>query len=52
LIPFWAERLGKNVLEASQISERKGKLYCENLGDRVIISGKARTYSVGTLWTD
>jgi predicted PhzF superfamily epimerase YddE/YHI9 len=51
LIPFWAERLGKNILKASQISERVGKLYCQNLGERVIISGKAKTYSMGSLWT-
>jgi predicted PhzF superfamily epimerase YddE/YHI9 len=51
LIPFWAERLGKMYLKPHKF-QRGGKLYCENLGDRVIISGKARTYSVGTLWTD
>lgn len=51
LIPFWAERLGKNLLKASQISERIGKLFCENLGERVIISGKAKTYSIGSFWT-
>lgn len=52
LIPFWAERLGKNRMEAIQLSERRGTLYCQNKGDRVIISGNARTYSVGHLWTD
>lgn len=52
LIPFWAERLNKNVLFAMQVSERLGKLYCEHQNDRVIISGKARTYSVGEFWLD
>jgi len=52
LIPYWAEKLGKNDLYAMQVSERLGKLFCENKGERVIISGQARTYSIGTLWLD
>ncbi len=52
LIPFWAERLGKNELSAIQISERVGHLQCENKGDRVIISGRAKTYSIGSIWID
>ncbi|MEP0264293.1 PhzF family phenazine biosynthesis protein [Dokdonia sp.] len=51
LIPFWALRLGKNKLSAMQISERVGTLQCQQKGDRVIISGKARTYAIGHLWT-
>ncbi len=50
LIPFWANRLNKNELSAMQISERIGKLNCLNNGNRVIISGQARTYSIGNLW--
>jgi len=50
LIPFWAKRLTKDKLLALQLSERGGKLYCENKPDRVIIAGKARTYSVGRFW--
>jgi len=52
LIPFWARRLNKKELIALQISERVGKLYCEENGDRVIISGEAKTYSIGNLWTE
>ena len=52
LIPFWAARLGKKVLHAVQVSERVGKLLCEDRGDRVIISGQAKTYSIATLWTE
>ena len=52
LIPFWSSRLGKNHLIAVQISDRVGKLYCQNKKDRVIISGKAKTYSIGNLWTE
>ena len=52
LIPFWANRLGRNTLSAMQISERMGELNCVNKEDRVIISGQARTYSIGNLWID
>ena len=52
LIPFWANRLNKNNLSAIQISERIGKLNCVNKENRVLISGQARTYSIGNLWTD
>ena len=52
LIPFWATRLNKKELIALQISERVGKLYCEENGDRVIISGEAKTYSIGNLWIE
>lgn len=50
LIPFWAERLNKSKLSALQVSERLGKLSCEAKGDRVLISGQARTYSIGSIW--
>jgi hypothetical protein len=50
LIPFWAKRLGKKELHAIQISERRGELFCQNKEDRVVISGKAKTYAVGTIW--
>ncbi|OJY99963.1 MULTISPECIES: PhzF family phenazine biosynthesis protein [Sphingobacterium] len=52
LIPFWASRLGKDTLFSRQLSEREGQLYCENKNDRVIVAGKARTYSQGFIWID
>lgn len=52
LIPFWAERLGKDHLKAYQISERMGVLHCENRGDRVLIGGEAVTYLKGTITAD
>ena len=52
LIPFWSLKLGKNELNALQISDRIGKLQCQNRKDRVIIRGKAKTYSIGNLWTE
>ncbi|MBC7493435.1 MAG: PhzF family phenazine biosynthesis protein [Flavobacterium sp.] len=50
LIPFWATKLKKNNLTAFQISERVGKLICEYKIDRVLISGQAKTYSIGCLY--
>ncbi len=44
LAPYWAEKLGKNVLRARQISKRGGDVLCEVKGDRVELSGKAVTY--------
>ena len=52
LVPFWAERLQKNELDAEQRSQRGGLLKCSLVGDKVVLVGKARTYAVGTLWTE
>ncbi|WGD35025.1 PhzF family phenazine biosynthesis protein [Olleya sp. YS] len=52
LIPFWSSRLKKNELHAIQMSDRVGTLRCQNKKDRVIISGQAKTYSIGNLWTE
>jgi predicted PhzF superfamily epimerase YddE/YHI9 len=52
LIPFWADRLQKDTLFARQISSRVGELFCQSKGSRVSISGKAKTYSAGTIWID
>lgn len=52
LTPFWAVRMGKKSLFARQLSERGGELYCEDRGERVIISGKAITYAMGKLFPD
>ncbi|MBA1202571.1 PhzF family phenazine biosynthesis protein [Pseudomonas capeferrum] len=49
LAPYWAQRLGKQVLTAEQGGKRKGQLTCELIGDRVIISGKAVLYMKGTI---
>jgi PhzF family phenazine biosynthesis protein len=49
LIPFWAQRLGKQQLFAKQISRRGGELFCRLLGDRVGIGGQAILYSRGEL---
>lgn len=52
LIPFWSQRLDKKTLFAIQLSERSGKLYCEDRNERVMISGKAKTYSEGYFWIE
>jgi PhzF family phenazine biosynthesis protein len=49
LIPFWAKRLGKDELDAVQVSKRRGILKCKNLGDRVEMTGPAVTYLKGNL---
>ena len=52
LIPYWSEKLNKTEMIAHQISARGGKLFCKDNGDRVAITGNARTYSIGKLWTE
>lgn len=52
LIPFWSDRLGKTLLSAKQLSERSGNIQCANKGERVIVSGQAKTYAIGHIWTD
>lgn len=49
LTPYWSERLGKKKLFARQISRRGGELWCENLGARVKIAGRAVRYLEGTI---
>jgi len=49
LIPYWAKKLEKQQLVARQISKRGGLLYCSNLGDRVLIGGKAQTFALGKM---
>lgn len=49
LIPYWAKIFGKDKLHAYQLSARKGELWCELKGDRVLMSGKAVTYLRGEI---
>jgi predicted PhzF superfamily epimerase YddE/YHI9 len=50
LIPYWANRLGKNDMHAYQISARRGELWCQLKGDRVLMSGRAVTYLKGEIY--
>ncbi|HEX8249041.1 MAG TPA: PhzF family phenazine biosynthesis protein [Pyrinomonadaceae bacterium] len=50
LIPYWAERLGKEKLYARQLSARGGELFCELSGERVRIGGNAALYLKGEIY--
>lgn len=47
LVPWWAERLGRDCFNAHQASARGGYLDCELAGDRVILGGAAVTVIEG-----
>lgn len=49
LVPYWAARLGKQVLVARQLSARGGDLRCELRGERVIIGGTTVEYLRGEI---
>ena len=51
LIPYWAERLGKDMLHALQVSPRGGELFCryDKGKGRVRIGGRSVTYLEGTI---
>lgn len=50
LTPYWAERLGRTILKARQLSARGGELHCELKGDRVDIAGQAAFYMQGEVF--
>lgn len=50
LIPYWSKKLNKKTLSALQLSQRGGQLFCEDKGERVIISGNAVTYLIGEIF--
>ena len=50
LTPYWSNELLKKRMNAQQVSDRKGELFCELKKDRVEISGKAVTYFKGYLF--
>ena len=49
LVPYWSARLGKKKLHALQVSARGGELFCEDLGDRVTLAGRAVLFAKGEL---
>lgn len=49
LAPFWAERLGRNPLQARQVSQRGGAVTCRVAGDRIFLSGRATPYLEGSI---
>ena len=50
IVPYWANRLGREEIVAYQASRRGGTLYCRMEGDRVKLAGKATLYSMATLY--
>lgn len=50
LTPFWADKLGKTKMTAHQLSRRGGKFICEMDGDKILLSGSARTVAEGSLF--
>jgi len=49
LVPYWANKTGKTKFHALQLSQRGGELFCEQMGDRVVIAGRAVAYLEGTI---
>jgi PhzF family phenazine biosynthesis protein len=49
LTPYWSKRLGKQKMQARQLSSRGGMLFCEDRGERVEIGGSAVTYLRGEI---
>ncbi len=48
MVPYWAERLGRNRFSAFQASARGGRLGCELRGEQVILTGQCVTVIEGT----
>lgn len=44
LTPYWSSKLGKESLDARQLSRRGGDIHCEARGERVVLSGRAVTF--------
>ncbi len=49
IVPYWANRLGKDDILAFQASERTDILHCQMDGERVRLSGKAALFSIAEL---
>jgi len=49
LTPIWSQKLKKERLTALQLSQRKGNLVCKLMGERVRITGNAKTYLIGEI---
>ena len=50
LTPYWSNKFLKKRMNAQQISNRKGELFCNLKKNRVEISGKAITYLKGHIY--
>jgi PhzF family phenazine biosynthesis protein len=50
LTTYWNKKTGNLKFNAIQLSLRKGKLECELKGDRVLMTGSAKTYLKGEIY--
>lgn len=50
IAPYWSKKLGKTKFRAKQVSSRGGYLDLQITGDRLLISGQARTYLKGQIF--
>jgi len=50
LVPYWAEKLGKNTLHARQVSARGGETVARLQGNRVMLEGQAALYLEGRIF--
>ena len=51
LMPYWAERLDSDELDARQVSSRGGNISCRLDGDRVFLRGRCTLYLKGEIET-
>lgn len=49
IVPYWAEKLGKDEILAYQASKRGGTLYCRREGSRISLAGHAALYSAAEI---
>lgn len=49
LVPYWARQLGKDRLEALQLSRRGGRLMAALMGERIALGGRVQPYLKGEL---
>lgn len=49
IVPYWAQRLGRNDIHAYQASKRGGHLFCRLDGDRVRLAGSCVPYLEGSI---
>lgn len=49
LVPYWAEKLGRQQLHSEQLSPRGGDLWCTLFADHVEIGGHSRRFLTGEI---
>ncbi|MDR1733013.1 MAG: PhzF family phenazine biosynthesis protein [Synergistaceae bacterium] len=52
VVPLWAGKTGSNEWTAYQASARGGVLYCQYLGERILLSGKAALFSEAEIYVN